>query len=121
MLSDYRKTRQGVDEDNAFYDLTEGLPRCDPSCLFLQKIVTETKEFFSFEDFLTSVINNAANETLHELKKNKKENGWNDTECEQMTERKKQAYKIMIDRHPTRNSVEKYRDLRGEKRGEENA
>lgn len=62
------------------------------------------------------VINNAASETIPELINSKKTNGWYDLECEEMTDRKNQAYKAMIARHYTRNSVEKYRDLRREEK-----
>ncbi|XP_054719192.1 uncharacterized protein LOC129228537 [Uloborus diversus] len=85
------------------------------------------KESFTSRDYVenerrqwkdvVTVINNAANVTIPELKKNKRENGWYDEECEELTNRKNQAYRVMIGRHSTRNSAELYKELgREEKR-----
>ena len=64
---------------------------------------------------LKQIIDEASRKAIPEYQA-KKRNEWFDEECRIITEKKNQAYKIMVQKHYTRHAEEKYKELRREEK-----
>ena len=68
----------------------------------------------TWQDLKQTIIN-ASKKTIPEIKKGKT-NLWFDEECSEITKKKNEAYKTMIQKHYTRAAEERYKELRREEK-----